>query len=326
MKPSRNDAVTDIATRGAVRDDAEMVLVPAGNFMMGSDDHYVEEAPAHPVQVESFRIDRYPVTNDQFARFVAATDYVTVAERTPGPVGLSPGSLVFGAGVPGAIVGADPVQWWSYVQGACWWRPQGPGSGLEARGDHPVVQVCFEDAAAYAAWAGKELPTEAEWEYAARGGLDGATFCWGHTECPGGELMANTWQGEFPWVNRTAAGWEGTSPVGAFPPNGYGLYDLAGNVWEWTMDFWRPVHSGSACCTVRNPQVTAPDPSVSLEDAAALEFPQRVLKGGSHLCSGEQCFRYRPAARQGENVDTATTHVGFRCVYRPGPSGAFLDA
>lgn len=319
------DVETHWGGRRAWRDSSEMVLIPAGTFTMGCEGFYPEEGPAHRVQLEAFRVDRYPVTNAQFAEFVAATGYVTVAERQVEAIPRArgsrdvrrPGSWVFvdGVGGPG----------WSFVSGACWRRPFGLGSGVDDRGDHPVVHVCFEDAAAFAVWVGKELPTEAEWEYASRGGLDGATFCWGEQSRPGGELMANVWQGVFPWRNDTANGWLRTSPAGVFAPNGYGLYDMVGNVWEWTMDFWGSRHASlSSSCTVRSPQVTAPNPSLSVEHAAALRFPRRVLKGGSHLCSRDHCFRYRPASRRGERVGRTTGHVGFRCVRRVGPCAGGL--
>jgi formylglycine-generating enzyme required for sulfatase activity len=209
----------------------------------------------------------------------------------------------------------DYRQWWAYVPGADWRHPGGPDTDLRGRDRHPVTHVAHEDAAAYAAWAGKSLPTEAEWEYSARGGLDQALFAWGDDERPGGRLMTNSWQGEFPWQNHGANGYEGTSPVGKFPPNGYGLYDVTGNVWEWTDDFFS--HHASdpekACCVPRNPRV-----EVAEENGEPI--PRRVIKGGSHLCAPNYCLRYRPAARQGEAVDTSTGHLGFRCVLRaPGP-------
>lgn len=301
-----------------------MVWIPGGTFRMGSDHHYPEERPAHRVRVDGFWMDRHPVTNAEFARFVQATGYVTVAERVPDPADypgidpalLVPGSLVFRR-PPGRVDLRDPGGWWAYVPGACWKRPEGPGSTLGGRYRHPAVHLAFEDAAAYAAWMGKTLPTEAEWEFAARGGLDGATYVWGDEFAPGGQPMANTWQGEFPWQNLGTDGFEGTSPVGSFPPNGYGLCDMAGNVWEWTDDFFRPCHpdeSARACCIPRNPRIeTAENVTATQPDA---HIPRRVLKGGSHLCAPNYCLRYRPAARQGEAVDTSTGHIGFRCVVR----------
>ncbi|MFN3651263.1 MAG: formylglycine-generating enzyme family protein [Armatimonadota bacterium] len=296
-----------------------MVRIPDATFAMGSNDFYPEERPVHSVFVEGFWIDPYPVTNAEFSRFVEATGYVTVAERPPDPAdypGADPrlvvaGSLVFRK-PPRRVSLRDFRAWWAYVPGACWRHPEGPGSTLAGRELHPVTHVAYEDAEAYAAWAGKELPTEAEWELAARGGLEGADFAWGNEHAPEGRVLANTWQGEFPWQNLRADGYEGTSPVGAFPPNGYGLYDMAGNVWEWTSDFFRPRHPPAAdkpCCIPRNPRVSS-------AEAAASSIPRRVLKGGSHLCAPNYCLRYRPAARQGEAVDTSACHLGFRCVLR----------
>jgi len=202
------------------------------------------------------------------------------------------------------------------MPGAQWRRPQGPGSTVRGLGEHPVTQVAAEDAEAYAAWAGKELPTEAEWEFAARGGLEGAVFTWGDDFAPGGTMMANTWQGEFPWQNLNTDGWEGTSPVKSFPANGYGLYDMAGNVWEWTSDYFVARPGGQvqhSCCTPRNPRVTSSEASLAPGEPGA-QIPRRVIKGGSHLCAPNYCLRYRPAARQPQAIDTATCHLGFRCV------------
>jgi formylglycine-generating enzyme required for sulfatase activity len=215
----------------------------------------------------------------------------------------------------------DPRRWWAYVPGASWRHPWGPASDNAERQDHPVTHVAFEDAVAYAAWAGKELPSEAEWEYAARGGLDGAVFAWGDEPLPAGELAANFWQGDFPWRNTGAKGWRGTTPVGLFPANGYGLYDVTGNVWEWTSDYYAPRGAGSApaaspcCAPPRSPRVDAPDASFDIGQPGA-HIPRRVVKGGSHLCAPSYCLRYRPAARQPEAVDTSTSHIGFRCIAR----------
>jgi formylglycine-generating enzyme len=290
-----------------------MRWIPPGEFLMGSEDFYPEERPVRTVQVRGFWMDEHPVTAADFRRFVRETKYVTYCERPldPGdypdadPDLLVPGSLVFRE-TPGPVDIRDFRNWWEYVPGAYWKRPEGPGSTINGRDRHPVVQVSFEDAEAYASWAGKELPTEAEWEYASRGGLEGAVFAWGDEHFPDGRPMANTWQGEFPWQNLKLDGHEGTSPVGSFPPNGYGLHDTTGNVWEWTTDFFTPHHDGEthACCA---PQVLPGE-----------TFPRRVIKGGSHLCAPNYCLRYRPAARQGEAIDTATGHIGFRCVVRPG--------
>jgi sulfatase modifying factor 1 len=305
-----------------------MVWVPGGTFQMGSDDFYPEERPVHPVTVDGFWMDDHAVTNAEFRRFVQATGYRTLAERPPQPADypdadpalLVPGALVFRrpAGHVNLHHPAAYQAWWAYMPGACWRHPEGPGSTLSGRERHPVVQVAYEDAAAYAAWAGKALPTEAEWEFAARGGLDGAVFVWGDEFAPRGRLQANTWQGEFPWQNLGTDGYERTSPAGAFPPNGYGLYDMAGNVWEWTTDFYMPHHPAAAteaCCIPRNPRVEAAAPSNAAGPPGA-PIPRRVLKGGSHLCAPNYCLRYRPAARQGEAIDTATTHIGFRCIVR----------
>jgi sulfatase modifying factor 1 len=295
-----------------------MARVPGGSFAMGSDTFYPEEGPVHVVEVGGFWMDRHAVTVREFRRFVADTGYVTVAERPldaaqyPGadPDLLVPGSLVFRK-APGPVDLRDFRNWWQYVPGADWEHPEGPGSTIAGRQRHPVTHVAPEDAEAYAAWAGKALPTEAEWEFAARGALDGAIFAWGDEFAPRGRLMANTWQGEFPWQNLRSDGYEGTSPVGSFDPNGYGLYDMTGNVWEWTADAFALQHAAaiaSACCTPRNPRVGSPEVDE--------EIPRRVIKGGSHLCAPNYCLRYRPAARQGEAVDTSTGHIGFRCIVR----------
>jgi sulfatase modifying factor 1 len=285
-----------------------MAWIPDGTFRMGSEDFYPEERPVRGVELEGFWIDKRLVTVADFRRFVRDTGYVTLAER-PLDAADYPGAEL-GALVPGALVfrrAAGPVdlrdyrQWWAYVPGATWNRPEGPGSDTYSRARHPVTQVAFEDAEAYAAWAGKALPTEAEWEYAARGGLDGTAYAWGDEPFPEGRAMANTWQGEFPWQNLRLDGYEGTSPVGAFPPNGHGLFDMIGNVWEWTCDpFTDEGAPSSPCC--------GPD--------APGEIARRVIKGGSHLCAPNYCLRYRPAARQPEAVDTSTSHIGFRCVVR----------
>jgi formylglycine-generating enzyme required for sulfatase activity len=243
---------------------------------------------------------------------------VTWAERAPDPRDypgadpalLVPGSLVFRA-TDGPVDLRDARNWWAWTPGALWRRPEGPGSNVGGRELHPVVHVAVQDAEAYAGWAGKELPTEAQWEYAARGGLDASVFTWGDDFAPRGRMMANTWQGEFPWENLETDGYARTSPVNRFPANGYGLHDMAGNVWEWTADYFTMRHSEDAkpCCTPRNPRLASPDPL----DAAG-PIPRRVIKGGSHLCAPNYCLRYRPAARQAEAVDTSTSHIGFRCV------------
>jgi formylglycine-generating enzyme required for sulfatase activity len=227
------------------------------------------------------------------------------------------GSLVFSP--PSRVTDlADWSQWWCFMKGANWRRPYGPKSNIKELDDHPVVHVSYADALAYAIWAGKDLPTEAEWEFAARGGLDGAEFAWGDTLAPDGRLMANTWQGTFPTQNLRTDGYERTSPVKTFPPNGYGLFDMIGNVWEWTSDWWSDRHEADApkaCCVPQNPrgglEAASYDPR-----QPNIRIPRRVLKGGSHLCAPNYCRRYRPAARHAEPIDTSTSHVGFRCVVR----------
>jgi formylglycine-generating enzyme required for sulfatase activity len=303
-----------------------MVWVIGGSFLMGSDDFYPEERPVRRATVEGFWMDEHPVTNAEFRRFVKATGYRTVAERPPDPALypeadpalLVPGSLVFRK--PPRPVGlTDHRAWWAYVPGANWLHPEGPGSNLNGRDRHPVVHVAYEDAEAYVRWAGKALPTEAEWEFAARGGLEGAVYVWGDEFAPGGRMMANTWQGRFPWENLATDGYEGTSPVGAFPPNGYGLHDMAGNVWEWTCDFFSPLQDRPevpSCCAPANPHAPADGAQSNLPPGPSERIPRRVVKGGSHLCAPNYCLRYRPAARQGEAVDTSTSHIGFRCVVR----------
>jgi formylglycine-generating enzyme required for sulfatase activity len=302
-----------------------MALVPAGTFLMGSEDFYPEERPVHRVEVDAFWMDRRPVTVAQFRRFVKATGYVTLAERAPeaadypdaDPALLVPGALVFRP-TRGPVDLRDVANWWNWVPGARWDRPEGPGSDTYTRAKHPVVHVGYEDAEAYAAWAGKALPTEAEWERAARGGLEGATYAWGDEEAPDGTFMANFWQGEFPWQNLGRDGFMGTSPVGSYAPNGFGLYDMTGNVWEWTSDFFTPRHAdeaAKACCVPQNPRVTSDAESFGA-GAPGEHIPRRVVKGGSHLCAANYCLRYRPSARQGEPVDTSTSHIGFRCIAR----------
>ena len=302
-----------------------MIWVPGGTFRMGSDQHYPEEAPAHEVSVDGFLIDRTPVTNREFLQFVNATGYVTFAEQKPDPKdypGALPqmiraGSLVFTP--PKQPVDLrDWGQWWQFKFGANWRRPYGPRSSLAGLHDHPVVHIAYRDAEAYAAWAGKELPTEAEWEFAARGGLDSAEFAWGDDFEPGGRPLANVWQGDFPRQNLASDGYERTSPVGAFPPNGYGLIDMIGNVWEWTSDWYAPGHPADAakpCCIPQNPR--SGDREASYDPCQPnIAIPRKVLKGGSHLCAPNYCQRYRPAARHPQPVDTSTSHVGFRCVAR----------
>jgi formylglycine-generating enzyme len=301
-----------------------MAWVPGGSFAMGSLDFYPEERPLLRIAVDGFWMDDHPVTVAEFRRFVKATGYVTVAERPLDPAQypdadpalLHPGSLVFRA-TTGPVDLRDPSQWWHYLPGAQWRHPQGPGTTVGGLDQHPVTHVAAEDAEAYATWAGKELPTEAEWEFAARGGLDGTAFCWGDEFAPRGRVMANTWQGQFPWQRRAHGKWDRTTPVKSFPANGYGLYDMAGNVWEWTSDYFvtRAAEVQHACCTPRNPRVTSAQASLVSGQPGA-HIPRRVIKGGSHLCAPDYCLRYRPAARQGEAVDTSTSHLGFRCIVR----------
>lgn len=307
---------------------AEMVEIPAGRFWMGSTGFYPEEEPVREVEVSAFAIDRGPVAVADFARFVDETGYVTLAERPPSPADYpdaDPSLLVAGSAVfhptPRPVPLNDPRRWWAYVPGANWRCPWGPDSDNSERQDHPITHVAYEDAEAFARWAGKQLPTEAEWEYAARGGIDAATFTWGDELRPSGELMANYWQGEFPWRNTGAKGWRGTSPVGLFAANGYGLHDMTGNVWEWTSDYYSPRGAGAhtpanACCTPpANPRVASAGRSYDTGRPGG-HIPRRVIKGGSHLCAPSYCLRYRPAARQPEAIDTSTSHIGFRCVIR----------
>jgi len=307
-----------------------MEWIPGGTFAMGATGFYEDEGPVRQVEVDGFWMDRAPVTVRQFRRFVKATGYVTVAQQPldpalfPGaaPSTLVPGALVF-QGTRGPVRLDDYSAWWAYVPGARWDRPEGQGSDTLTRADHPVTQIAYDDAVAYAEWAGKTLATEAEWERAARGGLEGAAFAWGDEEVPGGVRMTNSWQGEFPWQNTREDGYERTSPVGSYAPNGFGLLDVTGNVWEWTADFFAPRGDGPeerACCAPppRNPVVLSPDRSYREADVlpGVPPTPRRVIKGGSHLCAPNYCLRYRPAARQGEAVDTATSHIGMRCVVR----------
>lgn len=294
---------------------------------MGSDAHYPEEAPARLVEIDPFSIDRKPVTNRQFAAFIADTGHVTLAETAPTLADypeadaalLQPGSSVFF--VPDADVALDdPFNWWRFEPGADWRHPYGPSSSIAGLEDHPVVHVAYEDARAYARWAGKQLPTEAEWEFAARGGLDREPYAWGKDLYPDGRARANTWQGAFPRENTLADGFARTSPVGSFPPNGYGLVDMIGNVWEWTDDWYTVAPRGAEtpakpCCIPRNPRGASEAESRDLSDPGR-SFGRKVLKGGSFLCAPNYCRRYRPAARYPQTVDTSTCHIGFRCVAR----------
>ena len=283
---------------------------------MGSDHHYPEERPTRMVEVEPFLIDVFPVTNRAFMGFVAETGYVTVAEKPPDPTryplaqlrDLVPGSLVFSM-TERPVPLTDFCAWWKWTPGACWRQPQGPGSDLEGLEEHPVVHVAYQDALEYARWAGKALPSEEQWEYAARGGREGKVFEWGNQDYQESAPRANTWQGRFPYENTRLDGWVLTSPVGWYPPNGFGLHDLTGNVWEWTSTpFDRPGSSIPPGCGPTGPS----DPDQGTEP-----IPYLTIKGGSHLCSIRYCFRYRPAARQPQTPDTSTGHIGFRCISEP---------
>ncbi|ACE91007.1 formylglycine-generating enzyme family protein [Rhizobium phaseoli] len=311
--------------RAARPRDLTMAYIPGGTFRMGSDKYYPEEAPVHRVSVDGFWVDRTPVTNRQFREFVEATGYVTFAEIAPDPRDypgapahlLKAGSAVFLPPNHPVDLG-DISKWWTFTFGANWRHPYGKGSSIRKLDDHPVVHVAYEDAAAYAAWAGKSLPTEAEWEFAARGGLDGAEYAWGDELTPGGRHMANTWQGQFPHENCAGDGFERTSPVTAFPANGYDVYDMIGNVWEWTTDWYSPRNKGDvskACCIPQNPRGASESDSYD-PGMPEIRIPRKVIKGGSHLCAPNYCRRYRPAARHPEPVDTSTSHLGFRCVVR----------
>lgn len=293
-----------------------MVTIAGGDFRMGSDEFYPEERPVHTTTVAPFRIDRHAVTNRRFAQFVADTGYLTVAERPLDPAdfpgadlaSLDPGSLVF-VPTPGPVDLGDWRQWWQWRPGASWQRPFGAGSSLQGKEEHPVVQVAYEDAQAFATWAGMRLPTEKEWEFAARGALDGARFSWGDDTHSPADLRANTWQGRFPYRNTGARGWVGTAPVGSFPPNGFGLFDMTGNTWEWTTDVYTAGHVvQTSHCGCGPSEASRP-----VDGEGAGSVLTRVLKGGSHLCAPEYCLRYRPAARSPQTEDSATTHIGFRC-------------
>ncbi|MCY4370419.1 MAG: formylglycine-generating enzyme family protein [bacterium] len=299
--------------------DTDQIAIAGGEFLMGSDHHYPEEYPTRRVQIASFRIDAYPVTNRRFAEFVDATGYMTIAERPldprlfagARPEDLVPGSLVF-LMTEGPVDLGEFRNWWKWVPGATWRRPLGPGSSLAGMDDHPVVHVAYPDAVAFARWAGMRLPSESEWEYAARGGLDGAVFEWGDEDYQEKAPRINTWQGRFPYENTELDGWTRTSPVGYYEPNGYGLHDMTGNVWEWTSTrYYEPSARGAAqrCC--------GPPKGETLARARESgPFPSRTIRGGSHLCTVQYCFRYRPAARQPQTIDTSASHLGFRCVAR----------
>jgi sulfatase modifying factor 1 len=293
----------------------EMVLIPGGTFKMGADDSgFVEEQAGENVKVSSFCIDKYEVTNAQFAEFVKATKYITVAERPlskeqfpdlPDEQRL-PGSLVFQMPKPGTKQ-VQFLSWWHWTPGANWQHPFGKDSTITSKDNYPVVHIAYEDALAYAQWARKSLPTEAQWEYAARGGLDGATYSWGNQYSA---TKANTWQGIFPFFNTKTDGYVGVAPVGSFPANGYGLYDMTGNVWEWTADWFAIGHDHQA--QQINP--TGPKQAETFDPKKPTEIALHVIKGGSYLCAPNYCSRYRPAARESEAPDTGTTHIGFRLV------------
>jgi formylglycine-generating enzyme required for sulfatase activity len=331
--------VTFAATRRASRPSATpgagppgMVWVPGGEFTMGTDSEaaWPDERPPHRVRVAGFWIDATEVTNAQFRAFVEATGYVTTAEKAPSveeimkqvPPGtppppkeaLVPGALVFRP-TPGPVADLrDYSQWWRWTPGADWRHPEGPGSTIEGKDDHPVVHVSWDDAVAYCRWAGKRLPTEAEWEFAARGGLEGKPYTWGDEPPSDTKVFANTWQGVFPSGNTTADGFERTAPVRSFKPNGYGLYDMAGNVWEWCSDWYdRDLYRERAGRVIAD-DPTGPERS---SDPNRPFTPLRVQRGGSFLCHDSYCGRYRPSARQGCSPDTGMSHVGFRCVTTP---------
>jgi formylglycine-generating enzyme len=276
---------------------------------MGSQQFYPDEGPVHDAEVRPFAIEQHPVTNAQFSQFVVDTGYLTMAERPLeaalfpdlAPEDRKPGALIFSP-TPGLVDLSDWRQWWSWSVGANWRQPFGPDSTIDGKADHPVVQVAYQDAEAYATWAGRRLPTEAEWEYAARAGST-ATYAWGEEVKPGGKLMANTWQGNFPYQNTGANGWVGTSAVGSFPANDFGLSDMIGNVWEWTTTTYQARHVVTLPCCGPTVRVPIPD-----------QTTRKTLKGGSCLCAPEYCLRYRPAARSPQSLDTSTTHIGFRCV------------
>ena len=305
-----------------------MVWIPGGLFWMGTDEGgrlFADASPVHQVGVNGFWMDAHEVTNAQYARFVEATGYQTVAEKAPTlesvmanagpgatpppPDQLVPGAIVF-TPPDQAVPWDNPGNWWRWVPGAYWKHPEGPGSDLAGRENHPVVHVCWHDAKAYADWAGKRLPTEAEWEFAARGGLVRKAFVWGDEQPEaGGTFRCNKWQGEFPHSNTKGDGYVRTAPVGSYPPNGYGLYDMAGNVWEWCADWYRPDYYKNG--PARNPR----GPSESFDPAEPNpKMTKRVQRGGSFLCSDGYCSRYKPAGRGKGDVDTGQSHVGFRCV------------
>ena len=320
---SKAQIVSDALSEAECTDPCDgMRLIRGGEFLLGSDRHYPEEGPTHRVRLEDFWIDETPVTNAQFAKFVASTNYVTTAEKPPNaadypgilPDMLQAASLVFVP--PSGPVALTDFSWWHMIPGADWLHPRGPTDSIDGRECHPVVHISFEDAEAFALWAGKALPSESEWEVAARGGLEGADYAWGSALEPDGRRLANYWQGEFPWRNIAPRNQQSTSAVRSFPANGYELYDMIGNVWEWTSDWYgdhKPPSRG--CCVPVNPRGGSEAGSYDA-DMPDFQIGRRVLKGGSHLCAPNYCQRYRPSARLAQPVDTSTSHVGFRCIVR----------
>jgi sulfatase modifying factor 1 len=313
------DGSDDIALGVADTTPPETVLIPAGTFTMGRDDGPADERPSHEVVLAGFWMDRTEVTNAQFAAFVKSTGYLTVAEREPDPKnfpGADPADLVPGSAVFVPLdASLDPrtwptpyPPWWRYVPGACWRRPEGKGSTLKGKKDYPVVHIAWEDAAAYARWARKRLPTEAEWEWAARGGLSHATYCWGDAKPgEGGKWYANTHQGNFPKEDSGLDGYKGVAPVGKFAANGYGLFDMSGNVWEWCSDWYDPRYYA------RSPRDDPKGPDTGIRDEHGQA--ERVRRGGSFLCDDKYCRRYLPTARDKNPPDSSANHTGFRCVW-----------
>jgi sulfatase modifying factor 1 len=296
-----------------------MVWIPGGTFWMGCEVCEMSDAsPVHQVVVDGFWMDVTPVTNEQFAKFMKATGYVTIAERVPDardfpgapPENLVPGSAVFSPPEHEVPLN-NHYQWWSYVKGTSWQHPEGLGSNLNGREHYPVVHIAWDDAMAYAQWAGKRLPTEAEFEFAARGGLDRKRYSWGDELTPGGKWVANIWQGRFPVKDTGEDGYRSASPVRAFPANGYSLYDMGGNVWQWCLDWYRPdiyQQRTATSAPVQNPQ--SPDTSF---DPLEPGVPKRVTRGGSYLCSDRYCARYLVGSRGKSEPSTGSSNVGFRC-------------